>query len=174
MTSTQTKQDVLNAVDADEARWNRLVEAVGPELMEAPGPMGDWTFKDLAAHINGWRESALNRVERELAGGTKGEPWPSSVDSNNLDQVNDWLHGQNRDRPVSDVLADTHALYDRLRGIVASVPEDRLFDASLTSDTDSYGAIIADGRFFEHLGDEHELDVTAWLKSQGKEPPKSA
>ena len=174
MTSTQTKQDALNAVDADEARWNRLVEAVGPELMEVPGPMGDWTFKDLAAHINGWRESALNRVERELAGGTTGEPWPSSIDSDNLDQVNDWLHEQNRDRPVSNVLNDTQALYDRLRGIIASVLEERLFDPSLTSDTDSYGAIIASGRFFEHLGDEHELDVIAWLKSRGKAGPNPA
>ena len=27
--------------------------------MTEPGPMGEWTFKDLAAHLLGWRERTI-------------------------------------------------------------------------------------------------------------------
>lgn len=168
MTDHGTKQDALNAVDADERLWDRLVEAVGPENMEIPGAMGDWTFKDLAAHINGWRESSLNRLESDLTSAPRQEPWPSSIDRDDYDKVNDWLHEQNRDRPISEVLTDTRALSNRLRALITAIPEEKLFDPSLSSDDDSYGAEIASGEFFSHLPDEHLPDVNAWLKSLGK------
>ena len=76
MIQNQTKQDVLRAIDADEQFWNRLVNAVGPEYMEVPGAMGDWTFKDLAAHIYGWRVASLNRLEGKMTGALSGRPLP--------------------------------------------------------------------------------------------------
>lgn len=173
MANHGTKQDALNAVDADERQWSQLVEAVGLENMEVPGAMGDWTFKDLAAHVNGWRESSLNRLESDLTGAPRKEPWPSSIDRDDYDKVNDWLHEQNRDRPISDVLADTRALSNRVRALIAAIPEEKLFDPSLSPDDDSYGVEIASGEFFSHLPDEHLPDVNAWLKSLGKSVPQA-
>jgi len=31
--------------------------------MEEPGAMGEWTFKDPASHLTGWREQTIARVE---------------------------------------------------------------------------------------------------------------
>lgn len=53
MAKATTKGQALAAIDAERNAWRELVAAVGPGRMDAPGPMGDWTFKDLVAHLTG-------------------------------------------------------------------------------------------------------------------------
>jgi hypothetical protein len=166
-----TKQDVLHAIDADERFWNSLVNAVGPEYMEVPGAMGDWTFKDFAAHINGWRIASLNRLEGKVTGTQPADPWPSSLDYDDYEPVNDWLHDENRDRSVGDVMADVSASYDRLRSLIQQAPEEKLFDAAGGREGLSYGDSIISGEFFAHFSEEHQSEVQSWLESLGRTFP---
>ena len=53
----------MMAAKEEGLRWSDLVAAIGPDRMEEPGPMGEWTFKDLAAHLTGWRERSIRRLE---------------------------------------------------------------------------------------------------------------
>ncbi len=57
-----TKADALAAIDAEREIWRQLVAEVGDDRMEEPGPMGAWTFKDLAAHLTGWRQHSIARI----------------------------------------------------------------------------------------------------------------
>ena len=41
--------------ERERAVWRELVREVGVDRMNEPGPMGPWSFKDLAAHLLGWR-----------------------------------------------------------------------------------------------------------------------
>jgi hypothetical protein len=43
---------------ADRQVWGDLVAEVGRERMLEPGPMGEWTFKDMAAHLAAWIATA--------------------------------------------------------------------------------------------------------------------
>jgi hypothetical protein len=175
MIQNGTKQDVLRAIDADEQFWNRVVDAVGPEYMEVPGAMGDWTFKDLAAHIFGWRVASLNRLEGKVTGTQPADPGPASLDfeDENADAVNDWLHNEYRDRAVSDVLADLSGTYDRLRSLVQQAPEEKLFDPVDARDEGlSFGDAIISGEYFSHFSDEHQADVQSWLESLGRQLPE--
>ena len=80
MSSTKTKADYLARIEEEREHWQRLVAKIDQTWMEEPGPMGDWNFKDLAAHITGWRERTIARFE--AAG--RGEevpppPWPDHL-----------------------------------------------------------------------------------------------
>ena len=174
MSSNRTRQDVFDAIDADERNWNALLNAVGPEYMELPGAMGDWTFKDLTAHVNGWRAASLNRLEGKLTGDQPADPWPSSIDYEDYDRVNDWLYQQNRDRSIEDVMAETGRTYDRMRSLVRRIPDDTLFSSDWAQDTVSYGDSIIDREFFSHFPEEHEVDVKPWLESLGHQYPEPA
>src|SRR5690349_425093 len=87
MATARTKADLLAQIEADRAEWRALLAEVGEGRMEQPGPMGEWTFKDLAAHLTGWRERSIARLE--AAGRhqeTPAPPWPANL--NEDDEIN--------------------------------------------------------------------------------------
>ena len=164
MTETGTKTRVLDAIDAERAAWHALVAEVGEDRLEEPGPMGDWSFKDLAAHLTGWRQRSLDRIEAGLRGEPDSSPpWPAVLATD--DEINAWIHQREHDRPVAAVLADADDSFARLRASVDALPEPELNDPARFPwlDGQSLGTSILSGDFFGHLHEEHEPDVRAWL-----------
>lgn len=42
--------------------WDDMVAEIGENRMLQPGATGDWNFKDVVAHLNGWRIGTLARL----------------------------------------------------------------------------------------------------------------
>ena len=63
--TTPTKDDLLDALAVERNYWDSLVTTVEEAgLMDRPGTNnGPWTFKDMAAHLNGWRGITQARLE---------------------------------------------------------------------------------------------------------------
>ena len=71
------KTDLLGRIDQFRADWEALLEEVGEARFERPGTAGDWTFRDVVAHLNGWRERTLLRHEAAHEGRDPAPPpWP--------------------------------------------------------------------------------------------------
>src|SRR6188472_427446 len=51
-----TRLELLARLDLEEVEWKALLAEFGEDRMEIPGVTDDWTFKDVAAHLNGWRQ----------------------------------------------------------------------------------------------------------------------
>ena len=160
-----TKDELLRSIQAERGKWHALVAEVGEGRMDEPGPMGVWTFKDLAAHLTGWRERTIGRIEAAGRGEPEPPPpWP--VELTEDDPINDWIYRQNLDRPLRDVLADADQSYERLAAAVAALPEEAVVTPGYFPWME--GQALADGNLFGHLHEEHEPDVEAWLaKRQG-------
>jgi DinB superfamily len=157
---TVSTAQAQRVVEAERASWETLVAQVGERVDEpGPDPAGDWTFKDLAAHLTAWLNRKLDRMDDPEA----PPPWPLETDVD-TDTINAWIYRQNRDRPARDVLRDAVAAYDRLRGRVADLPEDDLNDPARfpVLDGASLGDALVHGGFFEHLHEEHGPDIRAW------------
>ena len=157
----QTAQVALKRIQAEREHWHALLAEVGEERMEEPGPMGDWTFKDLTAHLLGWRERTLALIEAG-PGGDPPTPWPVSLETD--DEINTWIHEQHRDRPLGDVLTDMDQSYERLAALIERMPE-----GDLTAP--GRFAWMGDKRLFEidfsgHLREEHEPSIRSWLQSR--------
>lgn len=163
MSNTRTKADTLAHIAEFREHWRQLVAEVGEDRMEQPGPMGEWTFKDLVAHLTFWRMWAITQLEA----GPEGEataPWPAGLTEDDYDQINAWVYAQNRDRPVRDVLADADASFDRLAAAIAALPEE---DVTTPGRFAWLGdQALADVDFAGHLTEEHEPDIRAWLAGQ--------
>jgi hypothetical protein len=161
MTETPTRERVVAYIEAERAWWRDLVEEIGEERMTEPGPMGEWTFKDLAAHLLGWRERTIGRLEAAATGRpTPPNPWPAELDGDD-DSVNDWIHERSRDRSVREVLSDIDRSYERLANAIAAIPEDVL---KRPGALDWLGdQSLADLDPFSHVHDEHEPSIRAWL-----------
>lgn len=152
------KAELLARIEAEQALWREMVAEVGQERMERPGPMGAWTFKDLAAHLTGWRERTIGRLEAG-AGADPPPPWPPELTTD--DVVNDWIYARRRDRPLLAVLDEAGASFTRLAAAIKALPEADVTTPGRFAWLE--GARVADADFFGHFHDEHEGDVRAWL-----------
>lgn len=160
MAGTMSKAELLSRIEAERAHWQELVAEVGVARMEEPGPMGRWTFKDLAAHLTGWRERTIARLE--AAG--RGEPdppppWPVALTGD--DEINDWIQDEGTRRPLAAILGEADASYRRLAAAVAALPEEDVTRPDRfpwMADT-----ALASGDLFGHLREEHEPDIRRWL-----------
>jgi hypothetical protein len=162
---TTTQDDILRRIDADEVAWNELVAQVPPARMDEPGPMGDWTFRELVSHLLAWRNRTTSRLQAAAAGAPRPPaPWPAGMTED--DPINAWFRDQDAGRSAEDLLADYAASFGRIRDAVAALPADAFLGPS---DTDGYfrwrdtaGELQSD--FSGHLND-HADDVRAWLAS---------
>ena len=164
MGNIATKDDLLAHIRAEQADWRALVAEVGEGRMEQPGPMGDWTFKDLVAHLLGWRERTIRRLEAG-PGPEPPTPWPAHLGvgdaDSEVDEINNWIYERYRGRPLADVLAEADASYDRLAAAIAALPDEDL--ASPVRFPWMEGKSLVDGDLFDHLHEEHEPSIRAWL-----------
>jgi hypothetical protein len=158
---TAGQQRLIANVRATQDRWRRLVSDVPRERMEQPGAMGDWTFKDVALHLTGWRRRTIRRLEAAAAGEPEPpNPWPDDLGDDEDDTINAWMHERTKDRPLDEALAEADAIWDEFAAVVATLPEDLLTDPTRFDWME--GVALADGDFAAHL-DEHEPGVRAWL-----------
>lgn len=161
--TTTVKDDVLGRIDADERAWHELAAQVPPARADEPGPMGEWSFRDLVSHLLAWRNRTAGRLQAAAAGAPRPPaPWPAGMTED--DPINAWFREQDAGRSPADLLADYATSFGRIRGAVAAMPADAFLRESETPGyfywRDSAGELQSD--FSGHLND-HADDVRAWL-----------
>jgi len=56
-----SRAELASRIRADQDAWEALVADVPRERMDDPGPMGDWSFRDLVSHLAAWRNRTVAR-----------------------------------------------------------------------------------------------------------------
>jgi len=166
MTETgATPRTALNArIEAEREFWRGLVREVGEDRADEPGPMGDWSFRDIASHLLGWRNRTIARLEAVAAGRPEPPPpWPADLDDD--DPINDWIREQAAGQSTAEVLAAIDQSYPRLAAAIAALPDEAL--TSRTAFPGLGGQSLVETNLFGHLHDEHEPSIRAWLATRG-------
>lgn len=161
MTDIDPRAAVIARIAAEREMWRDLVAEVGDDRMTEPGPMGDWTFRDLASHLLGWRERMIGRLEAAAEGRPEpSPPWPAELIGDD-DAINPWIRDRDLQRPLGDVLADVDQSYERLARVVAVLPMDIITRPDALPWMD--GEALAETALFGHLHDEHDASIREWL-----------
>jgi hypothetical protein len=167
----RTRAKQMAAIRADQQLWRDLAAEVRPGRYSEPGPMGDWSFADLAGHLLGWRDRTIARLGAAARGEPEpAPPWPPSLDDDDSfqvggadpDAINAWIRDQHAGRAPEQLVADYDASYDRLIAAIESLPDQVLTDA------DAFpwiGAPAVTVDFTGHLHEEHLPGLRAWLDS---------
>jgi hypothetical protein len=135
-----------------------------------------WTFRDVAVHLNGWRGWTLTRLTARMHGeNPPTPPWPEDLSEDTqagTDAINAWFAAHARNRPMTDVLAETDAQFDALAAAVTAMPDDDLLTPGRFPWLGDYpiGPTLL-GYSFSHLHIEHDPELRAWLRAAtGVEP----
>ena len=167
MTATSSKQSLLEQIEHEREFWDALVAEIGEERMLEPGATGDWTFKDVVAHLNGWRRKTLARLEAARQGGTPAAPpWPANLSEENdddVDDINDWIHQSSRDTPLQEVLGEYQRSFQFMHDAVTTLSERDLFEPGRYPWLSDYALATVITDSFGHLHEEHEPVLRAWL-----------
>jgi hypothetical protein len=134
MSTMMNKAALLDQIERERLLWEQLVRAVGEERMEQPGAAGAWTFKDVVAHLNGWRVRTLARLDAARTGAEPAPPpWPADLDEDSdagLAQINAWIERAGRERSLEEVLGAARRSFDQMRDAVLALAEEDLADPS--------------------------------------------
>ena len=128
--------------------------------------MGQWTFKDMAAHLAAWRNTRIPMIEAIARGEPVAPPpWPSELAEDDNEAINAWFQERDADRSLDDVLDDYDGSFERLAAAIEALPEDVARDANAIPWTEGTAAAV-DIDFTEHLHEEHLPSVRAWLEGR--------
>lgn len=130
-----TKADLLRTLDEGRRLWEEALARVGEARMEEPGVVGDWTTKDVVAHVGFWERWVSGKLATSLAGqetsilGPFENELPPEARDWDTDQLNAWVYERNRSRPVAEVVMEEQQIYRRLYTTLRGMRDEDLFTA---------------------------------------------
>ncbi len=99
------------------------VEGFSDEEMQEPGVVGDWSVKDILAHVTTWEEEALKHLP-EIAAGTPQQRYKDVYGG--LDAFNALKFEENRGRSLDEVRTRLTSSHEELVQYLETVPEELL------------------------------------------------
>ena len=160
------KSQLLNWLQEEYRQWEGLLDQIGTARMEQPGVNGDWSMKDIVAHLTGWNR----RLVAHIGAAARGEPepptpWPAHLQTD--DEINAWIHASYRGRSLREVIDESRQVFQEILTVVEGFPDDVRIEV-VQHDRAYYLVWLGEeryqpGEFFDHFHDDHEPDVRAWL-----------
>ena len=151
------KKEFLEALRTERNRWEAVLAEVSEARMTEPGVAGEWSVKDIIAHVTWFEREMRDMVRARALAGSDLWDLPQG-------QRNATLFEANRARPLEEVLTEARAVFDQLWESLKTLTDEDLNDAGRFADMPADWIpwqIIADNSF-EHYP-HHISDIHAWL-----------
>ena len=149
------KERLFQRIDAAWQELQDAIDGLSEESMLAPGAIGEWSVRDLLAHVATWEEEALKALPIIVEGGKL----PRYASQGGIDAFNARQQEAKRHLSLQRLLQEMNAAHQRLLALVDRVPE---------------SAYATEGRFLRRLRLDaishwrsHAQDVRRWRASQG-------
>lgn len=125
MSETQfSKAELRSRIEAGYRQFEAILAPLTEEQMTTIPINGDWTIKDNLAHLTVWQDYLLTRLQAVINRQHPPEFFPASLTTE--DEQNEYFYQKNKDRPLSEVLADFRASYQRVLATIQAMSEESL------------------------------------------------
>jgi uncharacterized protein (TIGR03083 family) len=126
MSRSFTKAQLMEDARRERAALEKLLEKLSPEEMVRPGALGDWSVKDVLAHLIEWEQMVLGWIETGLSGKTPAMP-AEGYKWNQLPALNQHIYEKHHDRPLAEILEQFHGSYQQILTSIQGFSEEALF-----------------------------------------------
>ncbi len=164
------KEHILAALKEQFNRWEELLTGMSEEQITNLQVFPGWTTKNVIAHLWGWQQISVARVEAAALNREFEFPkWVAELDGDweeNADQTNAWIYKTYNTQPWSKVHQNWREGFLRLLELGEKIPEINLLDGSKYPWLKGYSlAFILVASYDHHQ--EHFDKLLAWLKEHG-------
>ncbi len=166
------KSELIKTLRTERARWDALLEQVDAAQMDVPGVCGEWSVKNIAAHLAAWERRPVAWLEA-IRNGTRPQPPPWPEDLAGDDPINAWIFEANRHRPWREVLDESRQVSEQLLALLQSVSYQ---DLDMSRFEWLGGSSLADSiacNSYAHYREHGEM-VRTWLESVDRRNEQTA
>jgi hypothetical protein len=165
MDESITKKEIIENITSERTRLERLLEGISPEMMVEPGFEGDWSIKDILAHITEWEQLMVGWTQETLRGETPNRPAPGST-WDDLDQLNERLFQKNKSKGLDEVLTSFYDHYPKMYDLITSLSDEDLMkpDQFEWRNGDPLWHMVAANTWWHYK--EHREGIEGWLASR--------
>lgn len=117
------REQLLKQIDRRWVAFQNAYAGLSEAQMTTPGVVGDWSVKDILAHITTWEEEALEHLPAILEG---RRPPRYSVKYGGIDAFNALRTEEKRALSLPDVLRQLEETHQRLIAYVEGAPDEAL------------------------------------------------
>ena len=165
------KDHILTALKEQFDRWEELLASLSEQQLTAPHFDYDWAIKDVIAHLWGWQQIFIARME---GGKLDREPefpkWVMDLQGvweENADQTNSKIYETNHQKPWSETHQNWKDGFLRFLESGNTISERNLLDGDRYPWLKGYSlAFILVASYDHHQ--EHFEKLVSWLGEQGK------
>jgi hypothetical protein len=116
------RQQLLQKLDNAWAEIKKSYAGLSDAQLTEPGVVGDWSVKDILAHVTWWEEEALKHLPLIIK---EGRPPRYSTQYGGINAFNALMMEQKRDLSLADVLHQQDEIHRQLIAYIQSVPEEQ-------------------------------------------------
>jgi hypothetical protein len=117
------RQNLLRRLEAAWSDFRESYAGLSEEEVLQPGVTGQWSVKDIVAHVTTWEEETLTH----LPGVLRGEKYPLySVKYGGIDAFNALMTAQKKNLSPPEVFRQQDEVHRRLLRFIETVPEELL------------------------------------------------
>lgn len=159
------KAELLEAIRREHERLAGLVKVMGEGELAAAGVVGDWSVKDILAHITAWDNLMRGWLEAARIGAqpkmpSEGYTWAD------MDKLNQSIYEQHKDEPLEKVLADFRASYETMLREIEGFSDEQLTDAQHYAWMNGKPLIEVVAAEYKHYA-EFADHIEEWTETQG-------
>jgi hypothetical protein len=162
MADPTTKTELLHEMQSGYTAFEALVASLSAEQLTAPGVNGEWSIKDILAHIAAWQARAAHTLE---AVSRNEKPWDeqSVTTEEDMHLFNAKTFAANQALPLDQIWSDFRASYERLLAATEALSEADLFEPLRFAwmDGNPLRRIVEDNTFGHYP--EHIVMIEDWL-----------
>jgi len=163
----KSKSEILTQLRGELARWEDVLSSLSAAQITAPAFIGDYSIKDVLAHLMAWQTRSVARLQAARAGRAPVYPdWPvqpAPDPLDNSDEINAWINATYRDRPWADVHRGWSGVYRSLLELAEAIPEKDLLDPAKYAWMEGQPLMAVLQGTYEHHHDDHLKPLLARL-----------
>ncbi len=125
MAQARSKAAVTARLEQERARLEELVASLPTGEMAEPGVVGDWSVKDVLAHLADWEAHMLVWLEAARAGQAVAGPEPG-LSWRQIKAFNRRLYERHREETLAAVRTSFREAHERFMTMVAAMPEEEM------------------------------------------------
>ncbi|GHO84897.1 DinB family protein [Dictyobacter formicarum] len=114
------KQQLLKKLEREWTAFNESYTDLSDSQLTEPGVVGDWSVKDILAHVSTWEEEALKYLPLIITGSRP----PRYIQFGGIDAFNARMTEQKRDLTLSDILKKRDETHHQLIDYIQEIPEE--------------------------------------------------